>query len=70
VSVPLVYWPSQTSAPEYVPLTESTVMSGIVPVSVAPQEGVGSWAGSAGNDAVQVSVVPEIVPVSAPVLLL
>ena len=50
-----MYCPSQVSAPEYVPLTESAVMSGIVPVSVAVQEGVGSPAGLAGNVAVQVS---------------
>src|SRR5712691_9829920 len=44
-------------------------MSDIAPWSVAVHEGVGSLAGSAGNDAVHVNVVPEIVPESAPVLL-
>jgi len=58
------------SAPEYSPLTESAVMSSMVPDRVAPQEGVGSRAGSAGNVAVQAKLVPEIVPDSVPVLLL
>jgi hypothetical protein len=57
------------SAPEYVPLTESAAISGIVPDSVAEHAGVGSFAASAGNAAVQVRVPPEIVPVSVPVLL-
>jgi hypothetical protein len=45
-------------------------MSETVPVRVAAQEGVGSLAGSAGNDAFQLKVPPEIVPESVPVLLL
>ena len=69
VSVPPVYRPSHESCPEYDPLGEFAVMSGIVPLSVAVHEGVGSLAASAGNDAVHVNVVPEIVPESVPVLL-
>src|SRR5262249_9158843 len=69
VSVPSVYGPSHVSAPESVPLTESAVMSVIVPLSVAGHAGVGSLDASAGNVAVQFKAVPEIVPESTPVLL-
>jgi hypothetical protein len=69
VRVPLEYAPSQSSFPEYVPLTESAVMSEIVPVRVARHWGVGSLAASAGKEAVQLNVVPVIVPERVPVRL-